>query len=66
MKIVVFANFDETLVHENTLNPLFGRLSVRSMSRVVASTFRYLRWFKAGPSGHQGTDVSRNPGERLW
>ena len=48
MKTVVVADFDETLVHENTLIPLYKHLSTKPMIQVVARVFGSLHWLKIG------------------
>ncbi len=48
MKTIVIVDFDETLVYENTLLPLFKALSKRSMSWVVLKALSSFQWLKIG------------------
>ena len=47
--LVVIADFDETIVYENTLLPLFDRLSAISMAMVVIRAITRGRWLSIGP-----------------
>ncbi len=47
--LVVVADFDETIVFENTLLPLFDLLSAKSMATVVVRAIARGRWLSIGP-----------------
>jgi len=48
-KTVVVADFDETLVHDNTLLPLYGKLVTTSLAWVAVKALIRAEWLTIGP-----------------